>query len=47
MTLDDAMRSDAPILLPELREKRLASRTDGGQVENPGPPDQYRCAYYS
>jgi xanthine dehydrogenase molybdenum-binding subunit len=35
MTLDDAMQPDAPILLPELREKRLASRTDGGQVENP------------
>jgi xanthine dehydrogenase molybdenum-binding subunit len=38
MTLDDAMRPDASILLPELREKRLASRTDGGQVENPDRP---------
>ena len=38
MTVDDAMRPDAPILLPELREKRLASRTDGGQVENPDRP---------
>jgi xanthine dehydrogenase molybdenum-binding subunit len=38
MTLDEAMQPDAPILLPELREKRLASRTDGGQVENPDRP---------
>jgi xanthine dehydrogenase molybdenum-binding subunit len=38
MTLDAAMRPDAPILLPELREKHLASRTDGGQVENPERP---------
>jgi xanthine dehydrogenase molybdenum-binding subunit len=35
MTVEDAMRPDAPILLPELREKRLASRTDSGQVEHP------------
>jgi xanthine dehydrogenase molybdenum-binding subunit len=34
MTVDDAMRPDAPILLPELREKRLASRTDAGRAEN-------------
>jgi CO/xanthine dehydrogenase Mo-binding subunit len=38
MTLDDAMQPNAPILLPELREKRLASRTDSGQVENPDRP---------
>jgi xanthine dehydrogenase molybdenum-binding subunit len=38
MTLDDAMKPDAPILLPELRQKRLASRTDGGEVENPDRP---------
>ena len=38
MTVDDAMQSDAPILLPELREKRLASRTDGGELENPDRP---------
>jgi xanthine dehydrogenase molybdenum-binding subunit len=38
ITLDDAMQPDAPVLLPELREKRLASRTDGGQIENPDRP---------
>jgi CO/xanthine dehydrogenase Mo-binding subunit len=35
MTLDLAMKPDAPILLPELREKRLASRNDTGKTENP------------
>src|SRR5216683_1732375 len=35
MTLDDAMKPDAPILLSELRERRLASRTEPGKVENP------------
>jgi xanthine dehydrogenase molybdenum-binding subunit len=35
MTLDDAMKPDAPILLPEIREKRLASRNEPGKVENP------------
>src|SRR5216683_2641949 len=35
MTLDDAMKPDAPILLPEIRERRLASRTEPGKVENP------------
>ncbi len=38
MAVDEAMRPEAPILLPELREKRLASRTDSGQVENPDRP---------
>jgi xanthine dehydrogenase molybdenum-binding subunit len=35
MTLDDAMKADAPILLPELREKRLSRRTDAGKSEDP------------
>jgi len=32
MTLDDAMKPDAHILFPEMREQRLASRTDAGSV---------------
>jgi xanthine dehydrogenase molybdenum-binding subunit len=35
MTLDDAMKPDAPILLSELREKSLGSRTDPGKSEDP------------
>jgi CO/xanthine dehydrogenase Mo-binding subunit len=35
MTLDHAMKPDAPILLPELRERRLAGRNDAGKTENP------------
>jgi len=38
MTVDEAMRPDAPILLPELREKRIASRTDSGQLDDPDRP---------
>ena len=38
MTLDDAMSPDAPILFPEMRERRLASRTAEGEVENPARP---------
>jgi xanthine dehydrogenase molybdenum-binding subunit len=38
ITVDDAMQPDAPILLPELREKRLAGRTDAGQIDNPDRP---------
>ena len=38
MTLDDAMKPDAHILFPEMREQRLASRTDAGTVENPSRP---------
>jgi xanthine dehydrogenase molybdenum-binding subunit len=34
MTLDDAMKPDAPILLSELREKSLGSRTDAGESED-------------
>lgn len=38
MTVDETMRPDAPILLPELREKRIASRTDSGQLDDPDRP---------
>jgi CO/xanthine dehydrogenase Mo-binding subunit len=38
MTVDEAMRPDAPILLPELREKRQAGRTDSGEVDEPDRP---------
>jgi len=34
MTLDDAMKPDAPILLSELREKSLGSRTDAAKSED-------------
>src|SRR5262249_14999389 len=35
MTVDEAMQTGAPILLPDLREKRIASRTDAGQLDDP------------
>ncbi len=38
MTLDDALKPDAYILFPEMREQRLASRTDPGTVANPERP---------
>ena len=38
MTLDDAMKPDAPILLSELREKSLGSRTAPGKSEDPERP---------
>ena len=38
MTLDDALKPDAHILFPEMREQRLASRTDPGTVANPERP---------
>ena len=38
MTAEDAMRPDAPILLPELRQMRMASRVDPGVLEGPDEP---------
>jgi xanthine dehydrogenase molybdenum-binding subunit len=38
MTLDDAMKPDAHIIFPEMREQRLASRTGPGTVANPERP---------
>jgi xanthine dehydrogenase molybdenum-binding subunit len=38
MTLDEAMKPDAHILFPEMREQRLASRTGPGTVANPERP---------
>ncbi|MGH7918181.1 MAG: xanthine dehydrogenase family protein molybdopterin-binding subunit, partial [Candidatus Binataceae bacterium] len=38
MTATEAMKPDAPILLPELRNRFQASRTDPGTVQNPDSP---------
>ena len=38
MTVEEAMKPDAPILLPELRSKFIASRTDPGSPEGPDKP---------
>lgn len=38
MTAAEAMRENAPILLPELRQMRMASRVDPGQLEGPDRP---------
>jgi xanthine dehydrogenase molybdenum-binding subunit len=38
MTAEEAMRDDAPILLPELRSKFMAHRTDPGSLEGPDRP---------
>jgi xanthine dehydrogenase molybdenum-binding subunit len=38
MTLDDAMKPDAHVLFPEMREQHLASRTGPGTVANPERP---------
>ncbi len=38
MTLDDAMKPDAQVLFPEMREQRLASRFEPGSVANPERP---------
>ncbi len=38
LTLDDAMKPDAYIIFAEMREQRLASRTDPGTVANPDRP---------
>jgi xanthine dehydrogenase molybdenum-binding subunit len=37
-TLDDAMKPDAPILFPEMRSKRIASRWEAGVTEGPDHP---------
>ncbi|MBV8771005.1 MAG: xanthine dehydrogenase family protein molybdopterin-binding subunit [Deltaproteobacteria bacterium] len=38
MTAEQAMKPDAPILLPELRSKLIAHRTDPGSPEGPDRP---------
>ncbi|MBF6568217.1 MAG: xanthine dehydrogenase family protein molybdopterin-binding subunit [Candidatus Binataceae bacterium] len=38
LTCDEAMRPDAPILLPELRSQLLVSRNEPGRPENPDQP---------
>jgi xanthine dehydrogenase molybdenum-binding subunit len=38
MTADVAMKPDAPILLPEIRQKFIAGRTDPGSPEGPDRP---------
>ena len=38
MTAEHAMRSDAPVLLPELRSRFIAHRTDPGSPEGPDRP---------
>src|SRR6516165_9288 len=38
MTAEEAMKSDAPILLPELRSRFIAHRTDPGSPEGPDVP---------
>jgi CO/xanthine dehydrogenase Mo-binding subunit len=38
MTAEEAMRPDAPILLPELRSRFIAHRTDPGSPEGPDRP---------
>jgi xanthine dehydrogenase molybdenum-binding subunit len=38
MTAEDAMRPDAPVLLPEIRSKFIAHRTDPGSPEGPDRP---------
>ncbi|MGH7840734.1 MAG: xanthine dehydrogenase family protein molybdopterin-binding subunit [Candidatus Binataceae bacterium] len=38
MTADAAMRPDAPVLLPELRQMRMQSRIDPGKLEGPDEP---------
>jgi xanthine dehydrogenase molybdenum-binding subunit len=38
MTAEEAMKSDAPILLPELRSRFIAHRTDPGSPEGPDIP---------
>src|SRR6201988_3112966 len=38
MTADAAMKPDAPILLPEIRQKFIAGRTDPGSQEGPDWP---------
>jgi len=38
MTAEEAMRPGAPILLPELRQMRMASRVDPGVLEGPDEP---------
>jgi xanthine dehydrogenase molybdenum-binding subunit len=38
MTAEEAMRPDAPVLLPELRSKFIAHRTDPGSPEGPDRP---------
>jgi xanthine dehydrogenase molybdenum-binding subunit len=38
MTAEEAMKPDAPVLLPELRSKFIAHRTDPGSPEGPDRP---------
>jgi CO/xanthine dehydrogenase Mo-binding subunit len=38
MTADEAMKPDAPVLLPELRSRFIAHRTDPGSPEGPDLP---------
>src|SRR6202521_5623329 len=38
MTVEDAMAPGAPILLPEIRQKFIAGRTDPGSPEGPDRP---------
>jgi xanthine dehydrogenase molybdenum-binding subunit len=38
MTAEEAMKSDAPVLLPELRSRFIAHRTDPGSPEGPDRP---------
>ncbi len=38
MTAEEAMRPDAPVLLPELRSRFIAHRTDPGSPEGPDQP---------
>ena len=38
MTAEDAMKPDAPILLPEIRQKFMAGRLDPGSPEGPDRP---------
>src|SRR5271155_2291476 len=38
MTAEAAMRPDAPVLLPELRQMLMASRVDPGKLEGPDAP---------
>ncbi len=38
MTAEEAMRPDAPVLLPEIRQKFIAGRSDPGSPEGPDRP---------
>jgi CO/xanthine dehydrogenase Mo-binding subunit len=38
MTAEEAMRPDAEVLLPELRQMRMTSRVDPGKLEGPDKP---------